>query len=101
MTVSHSPPEPFSFRRPPPSRAFTTLVALLVFELLAPLAPPALAARPPAPAHPLAEQITLEVDATDTAQWIYEVHQTIPAAPVLGEARRGGRMPALRLTDHA
>ncbi|WP_158219598.1 peptidase M61 [Ideonella sp. A 288] len=62
----------------------TSLVPLLALWLswaLTLATPPAWAARPPAPAHPLAAPITLEVDATNTAQWIYEVRETVPASP--------------------
>ncbi|HWH81568.1 MAG TPA: peptidase M61 [Burkholderiaceae bacterium] len=61
-------------------------IALAGSGMLALLTPPALGARPPAPAQPLAGVMTLEVDATNTQQWIYQVHQALPV-PAAGPLR--------------
>lgn len=61
--------------------ASTARLALAVSLALAALAPSAQAARPAAQDTPYPGTIALHVDATDTVQGIFRVHETIPVAP--------------------
>lgn len=79
-------PQPMDFQRPAPGRAqgvtaMVMLAAVLCFVLLTLLTSAAHAARPAPPSDPLADPMTVQVDATNTAQWIFQVQQTLPVAP--------------------